>query len=89
MTIEITTSIPTARIYDTDGSDSWSEWPTARAGECLDDYAHRMQRWTRRQMERVGGQGSVRIVSREWEATVVVTVEDDEHVITYYLCGDA
>ena len=87
MTIQ-TTEI-TARIYDTDGSASWSEWPAVRDGECLDDYAYRLQRWTRREMTRVGGQGSVSIVDHEWEATVVVEAQDAEYTITYYLRGEA
>lgn len=79
----------TARIYDTDGSASWSEWPAARTGESLDDYAYRLQRWARREMTRVGGQGSVSIVDHEWEATVIVQVEDDAERIEYYLRGEA
>lgn len=87
--MKTTTTEITARIYDTDGSASWAEWPAARAGESLDDYAYRLQRWVKREMTRVGGQGSVTYVDHEWEATVVVLVEDDAERIEYYLRGEA
>jgi len=79
----------TARIYDTDGSASWVDLPEVRTGESLDDYAYRLQRWAKREMTRVGGQGSVTYVDHEWEATVVVLVEDDAERIEYYLRGEA
>lgn len=78
----------TARIYDTDGSNSWTDIPEVRTGESLDDYAYRLQRWARREMTRVGGQGSVSYVDHEWEATVVIEVQDDAERIEYYLRGE-
>ena len=79
----------TARIYDTDGSNSWTDIPEVRTGECIDDFAYRLQRWAKREMTRVGGQGSVTYVDHEWEATVVIEVQDDAERIEYYLRGEA
>lgn len=89
MTTTTTNTNTGVRIHDAGGGDPWdeSEYPQRKRGESLDDFAHRCYRWTRGEMIRYGGAGSVRIVDHEWDASVVLSVWDDEAEITYYLDG--
>lgn len=89
MTTEQTQTI-TARIYDTDGSDSWcaSDYPAPRDGETVTQYAYRLQRWARREMLTVGGCASVSEVEHAYEAAVIVSVETDDEYVNYYLSAE-